>query len=135
MIFAYRIPHALLALGLGATLALAACGGTTDPTPAATATYADVQKSLVALSCAATGCHDANHTTGLVVLTTNTAAVNCANVLKYVVVNSPSTSPLIVVPRDGMVSGRSHTKVPALADGSSTRTTFDTWINAGASCQ
>jgi hypothetical protein len=136
MIFAYRFPHALLALGLGASLALAACGGTTDPTPT-TATYADVQKSLVALSCSAASCHDSKHV-GFSIDTTMTAAINCANVTKYVVANSPATSQLITVPKTGMlVAGGTHTgaKVTSFADGTTTRTSIDGWINAGASCQ
>ena len=120
------VKHVLLAVGLGAMVA--ACGGT--ETPAGT-TYADIQKDIVALGCAASGCHNATASNKLKIDTTAGKEMDNYMLLltqQLVIKNDATNSPLIKVPSTGQGPTAGHVKTLT----GTKLTNWQTWVNAGA---
>lgn len=121
--------HALLALGIGVTLA--ACGGETTPPDNTTYTWTKVSTDIKGSCATITACHLKGTTQPFSydnTLAPGSDTANYQNIMAYIDKTTPANSQLITVGKGGQYMGRAHSSSLSAAKG----TDWTNWITAGA---
>ncbi|HRI51954.1 MAG TPA: hypothetical protein PLW65_17380 [Pseudomonadota bacterium] len=122
--------HALLALGIGVTLAACGDGGTTPPDNT-TYTWTKVSTDIKGSCATVTACHLKGTTQPFTYDNTLTPGSDMANytvIMAYIDKTAPANSQLITVGKGGQYMGRTH----GTNLGATQATNWTNWITAGA---